>query len=50
VEQYQANVLADFRQQLVDQLPEELAAQLPELPEVGDLDLEQVKQSEYFFA
>jgi len=50
VEQYSGDVLASFRDQLIEQLPPELAAELPELPPMGDLELEQVKQSEYFFA
>ncbi|MFN3914761.1 MAG: DNA-directed RNA polymerase [Aquabacterium sp.] len=50
VEQYSAPVLQQFRDQLLEQLPPEKHAELPELPPMGDLDLEQVKQSEYFFA
>jgi DNA-directed RNA polymerase len=50
VDQYSGEVLADFKQQLADQLPESLAAELPELPPSGSLDLEGVMHSEYFFA
>lgn len=50
VDQYQGDVLRDFRDQLAEQLPEEIAAQLPPLPPMGTLDLEQVMGSEYFFA
>lgn len=50
VEQYTEPVLANFRDQLASQLPPEKAAEIPELPPMGTLDLEQVKQSEYFFA
>jgi DNA-directed RNA polymerase len=50
VDQYSAPVLAQFRDELLQQLPPELQKELPELPPMGDLDLEQVKASEYFFA
>lgn len=50
VDQYSQPVLEQFRNELLEQLPPELAAELPPLPPMGTLDLEQVKQSEYFFA
>lgn len=50
VEQYSGNVLERFRNELLEQLPEDLKGELPPLPPMGDLDLEQVKTSEYFFA
>lgn len=50
VDQYKGNVLEDFRNQLAEQLPEELAALLPPLPPMGTLDLDSVMESEYFFA
>lgn len=50
VDQYSAPVLADFREQLVGQLPPELAKDLPMLPPMGTLDLNGVLTSEYFFA
>lgn len=50
VEQYSEPVLEQFRDQLLEQLPEEKRKDLPPLPPMGDLDLELVKQSEYFFA
>jgi DNA-directed RNA polymerase len=50
VEQYSGDVLKKFRDELADQLPEELRGELPELPPMGDLELSQVLQSEYFFA
>jgi len=50
VDQYSGEVLADFRAQLVEQLPPELAEKLPELPPMGTLDLTGVLTSEYFFA
>ncbi|SMG43711.1 DNA-directed RNA polymerase [Paraburkholderia susongensis] len=50
VDQYSGEVLADFRNQLANQLPPELAAELPPLPPSGSLDLEDVMHSEYFFA
>jgi len=50
VDQYTADVLGDFRNQLAEQLTPELAAKLPELPPCGSLDLEGVMDSDYFFA
>jgi DNA-directed RNA polymerase, mitochondrial len=50
VEQYSGNVLEDFANQLREKLPAKLAAKIPPLPERGDLDLEGVKSSLYFFA
>jgi len=47
---YERDILEDFRQQLIAQLPPDLAAEIPPAPEKGDLDLEQVKHSRYFFA
>jgi len=50
VEQYSQPVLEQFRNELLAQLPPEKHAELPPLPVMGDLDLQQVRQSEYFFA
>ena len=50
VEQYSREVLTDFRNELADQLPAEVAVELPELPPCGDLDLSLVESSLYFFA
>jgi DNA-directed RNA polymerase len=50
VEQYSEPVLEEFRAQLLRQLPENQHEELPPLPPLGDLDLEAVRQSDYFFA
>lgn len=50
VDQYSDDVLADFRQQLINQIPGELAEKIPDLPPQGDLDPELIMDSEYFFA
>jgi DNA-directed RNA polymerase len=50
VEQYSGNVLEKFRQQIIDQLPEEKRGEVPPVPPMGTLDLSQVTASEYFFA
>jgi DNA-directed RNA polymerase len=50
VRQYQPNVLEEFRDELVAQLPEALAKTLPPIPPLGDLDLSQVLEAEYLFA
>lgn len=47
---YSANRLEEFRTQIMDQLPEELRAQIPEVPPMGSLDINAVLESEYFFA
>lgn len=50
VDQYDREVLTDFRDELAAQLPAELAVELPELPPCGVLDLSLVERSQYFFA
>lgn len=50
VDQYRGDVLKALREELLEQLPAELHGDLPELPPMGKLDLEGVRQSEYFFA
>ena len=50
VEQYTGNVLEDFRDQLMRQLPEDVRHTIPPIPPMGDLDLSAVKDSDYFFA
>lgn len=50
VEQYEADPLVDWLEQIKRQLPEDLVTELPELPEYGDLDLSVVHDSLYFFA
>jgi len=50
VDQYGTDVLGDFRRQLQEQLPPEVAAKLPPLPPQGTLDLNLVLDSRYFFA
>lgn len=50
IDQYAGNVLDDFRKELMQQLPEEAAEELAEVPPMGTLDLEGVMHSEYFFA
>lgn len=47
---YKGNILEDFRDQIVKQLSPETASELPPLPELGNFDLTQVLESEYFFA
>lgn len=50
VEMYNQNVLEDFRNQALSQLPEELQCMIPPLPERGTLDITQVKDSKFFFS
>ncbi len=50
IEQYSADVLQKFLDELKMQLPEELSNKLPDVPAKGKLDLAQVRESKYFFA
>ena len=50
VDQYTPDRLEEFRQQIKEQLPDHLAKKVPEVPEKGDLDIESVMDSMYFFA
>jgi DNA-directed RNA polymerase len=50
VRMYTPDLLEKFRDDLREQLPEEVAQALPAVPQRGSLDLEGVKASDYFFA
>ncbi len=50
VAMYQDDVLEKFRAQLLDLLSEKHAAKVPLIPPKGQLDLEAIKQSAFFFA
>lgn len=50
IKQYEGDILRDFYEQLQEQLGEELAAELPEPPRMGGLDLGQVLDADYTFA
>jgi DNA-directed RNA polymerase, mitochondrial len=50
VEQYSQPLLQQFRDEIAEQLPPEAAVELPELPPMGELDLDVIKASRYFFA
>lgn len=50
IRQYEGDVLGDFYAQLKEQLGEELAAELPEPPQAGSLDLNEVLNAAYTFA
>jgi len=50
IEQYTPCVLERFREEIVAQLPPELAAKVPPVPAKGALDLDAVRDSAYFFA
>jgi DNA-directed RNA polymerase len=41
--------LADFRDQILGLLPDKLKAKLPELPNKGNLDIEEINSATYFF-
>ena len=44
------DVLLNFRNDVLKQLPVELHSKLPEVPAKGDLDIQQLRESEFFFA
>jgi DNA-directed RNA polymerase len=44
------NIFQDFKDELADQLAPEVWADLPDVPERGDLDLDDVLDAPYFFA
>jgi len=50
IEMYSGNILAEFKEQLREQLPPEVYESLPEVPKMGSLDLNKVRESLYFFA
>jgi DNA-directed RNA polymerase len=50
VKQYNTDVLQRFRDEVARQLPDRLAQKIPPIPEKGDLDLNRVRESKYFFA
>lgn len=47
---YSKDILNDLREQFKVQLPEEYKDALPEVPEFGNLNLEEVRSSAFFFA
>jgi DNA-directed RNA polymerase len=44
------DILANFRNDVLKQLPVELHEKIPEVPEKGNLDIQQLTNSEFFFA
>ena len=50
INQYRGNVLEYFKEEICQQLPDKLAANIPDIPQMGDLDLDAIKTSDYFFA
>jgi len=44
------DVLTDFRKSIIAMLPEERHDEVPPVPAKGTLDLQQVKDSDFFFA
>ena len=50
VSMYRVDWLEEFREGLREQLPDKLFKKLPPLPGKGDLDLDEVKESDFFFS
>jgi DNA-directed RNA polymerase len=46
----QHDILEEFRDDVKRQLPEKLQAKLPSVPDKGNLDIEQLRHSKFFFA
>jgi DNA-directed RNA polymerase len=44
------DILEKFRQDVEKQLPDKLKAKLPEVPSKGDLDINKLRESKFFFA
>lgn len=44
------DILENFRNDVLKQLPENLKAKLPEVPQKGDLDINELRKSRFFFA
>lgn len=50
IQQYSTDVLKKFREEVAKQIPASLREKIPPMPKKGGLDLEQVRESCYFFA
>ena len=50
VKMYEEDVLANFRDELLERLPPEAATEIPPLPKKGSLDLSRVLESSFFFS
>ena len=50
IEQYQDNLLAKLRAEVIAYLPAELVDEIPPLPPVGTLDLSVIREAQYAFA
>lgn len=50
VEMYTVDILEEFRDQIVEQLPEEMRDQVEPIPLKGNLDLQGILESEFFFS
>jgi DNA-directed RNA polymerase len=50
IQQYTPDVLGEFRTEVAKQIPASLREKIPAMPKKGGLDLEQVRESCYFFA
>jgi DNA-directed RNA polymerase len=46
----QHDILENFKKDVLEQLPKELHDKLPDVPAKGDLEINQLRDSEFFFA
>ena len=44
------DILENFRNDVLKQLPEDYKDKLPDVPQKGDLDINELRKSEFFFA
>ena len=44
------DILENFRNDVLKQLPKDYNDKLPEVPQKGDLDINELRKSEFFFA
>jgi DNA-directed RNA polymerase len=50
VEMYSEDLLTVFRDEILEQLPEELWGEVPAVPKLGEMDLSAVRESDFFFS
>jgi DNA-directed RNA polymerase len=50
VEQYSRNILEEFREEIVSQLPPSVSDKVPPVPALGNFQIEDVLYSEFFFS
>jgi len=44
------DILNEFREDVLKQLPDNVKSKIPEVPSKGDLDINKLRESKFFFA